>query len=79
MAARTFKRYVASVKRPASCFEGFTTVIDFQDGREVAIFAATKRMLSKACASMAPLCEIDPNRFQKVVYFMAKSAEKKRS
>lgn len=69
MTARTFKRYNAQVKRPAACFEGFTTVIDFLDGREVALFAPSKRLLVRACNALIPSVQMDPKRFQKTVYF----------
>lgn len=70
MPAKTFKSTKATVRRPAKCFLGYTTVVDFlTTGREVALFAPTKQLLVRAVKDLCPLVEMDPKRFQRVAYF----------
>ncbi len=79
MPAKTFKKAVASVKRPVTCFLGWTTIIDFLNGTELAVFAPTKAKLLGAVRAYFPGVEIDPKRFQKVAYFEQKRITRKRS
>jgi hypothetical protein len=78
MSAKTFKCHVAQVKRPSRSFEGYTTLVRFDDGREIAVFAPSKKLLLKALRSTFPFVEIDPKRFQNVAYFDAKRLSNKR-
>lgn len=73
MPAKTFKKAIASVKRPVTCFLGYTTIVSFPTtGRELAIFAPTKLKLLRAVRESFPHVEIDPKRFQRVAYFEQK-------
>lgn len=78
MTANTFKCYVAQVKRPSRSFHGVTTLVRFDDGREIAVFAPSRRLLLRALGAHFPCCEIDPKRFQKVAYFKAERLSNKR-
>jgi len=73
MPAKTFKSAKATVRRPSTCFLGWTTIIDFvTTGRELAVFAPTKLKLLRAVRESFPHVEIDAKRFQRVAYFEQK-------
>lgn len=74
MKARTFRRTLATVKKPAEAVLGVTSVGMNMIGREVGLIAPDTARLAEAWAICFPAApKLDRKRVQRVVYFRQRS------